>query len=61
MLTAQQIAEINEAVCRIASSPGFGEVAIIVEQGRPVRLRETADKWLGRRRDPPPKGTTQQP
>lgn len=53
MLTSQMISEIDAAVRRVALSVGFGEVTIVIEKRRPVRLRESIDRWLDREHPPP--------
>lgn len=49
MLTSDMLKIIVEAIKRICTNPGFGEVAIIIEKGRPRRIRITEEPWLEER------------
>ena len=56
MLTAEMIEEIQRAVSDVAAS-GFGEVRIVIEKSRPVRIKRQVDQWLCRAKRPPPRRT----
>ena len=41
-------------ILRVCVEPGFGEVAVVIEKGRPRRLRVTVEPWLEERTLAPP-------
>ena len=48
------IGRFLEEVRRVCVEPGFGEVAVVIEKGRPRRLRVTREPWLEERTQGPP-------
>jgi hypothetical protein len=56
MLTPEMLEKIEAAVQRVAQSPGWGAVAIVIEKGRVAKLQDTTSNWLNRDK-PPPRAT----
>ena len=53
-MTEEMIGRFVEEVRRVCVEPGFGEVAVVIEKGRPRRLRRDAGTWLEERTGGPP-------
>jgi hypothetical protein len=53
-LSPEQIDMIQRAVAEVATSVGFGTVAIIIEKGEARRVQKTVDYFLRRPPELPP-------
>ena len=53
-MTEEMIGRFLEEVRRVCVEPGYGEVAVVIEKGRPRRLRVTQEPWLEERTQGPP-------
>ena len=53
-MTDEMVRRMLAEILRVCAEPGFGEVAVVIEKGRPRRLRVTVEPWLEERTLAPP-------
>lgn len=53
-MTEEMLRRFVDEVRRVCAEPGFGEVAVVIEKGRPRRLRIVVEPWLEPREGAPP-------